>query len=45
MAVRGRRLVEERYTWATQGRKLAEIYRWLAGGGPAPDSVEVAGGF
>jgi glycosyltransferase involved in cell wall biosynthesis len=45
MAERGRRLVEGHYTWDCQGRKLAEIYRWLAGGGEAPEAVEMAGGF
>ncbi len=45
MALRGRQLVEDRYTWERQGRLLAEVYRWLAGGGEAPESVEMAGGF
>jgi glycosyltransferase involved in cell wall biosynthesis len=36
---RGRRLVEERYTWDRQGERLAEVYRWLAGGGPPPEAV------
>lgn len=45
MAVRGRSLVEAEYTWARQAGRLAEIYRWVAGGGPAPEAVEMAGGF
>jgi len=36
---RGRALVEARYTWEQQGRRLAEVYQWLAGGGPAPEAV------
>jgi glycosyltransferase involved in cell wall biosynthesis len=39
MARRGRELVERRYTWDQQARRLAEVYRWLAGGGPAPEAV------
>ena len=30
---RGRMLVEQHYTWDQQAQRLAEIYRWLAGGG------------
>ncbi|HEY2155102.1 MAG TPA: glycosyltransferase, partial [Isosphaeraceae bacterium] len=45
MALRGRALVEGRYTWERQGRRLAEVYRWLAAGGEAPEAVEMAGGF
>lgn len=40
LAERGRALVEARYTWAVQARRLADVYRWIAGGGPKPDSVE-----
>jgi glycosyltransferase involved in cell wall biosynthesis len=36
---RGRELVERNYTWEQQGQRLANVYRWLAGGGPAPDEV------
>jgi glycosyltransferase involved in cell wall biosynthesis len=36
---RGRRLVEERYSWDRQGERLAEVYRWLAGGGTPPEAV------
>ncbi len=28
-----------------QGRRLAEVYRWLVSGGEAPEAVEMAGGF
>ena len=36
---RGRSLVEERFTWDRQAHRLAEVYRWLAGGGPAPEAI------
>jgi glycosyltransferase involved in cell wall biosynthesis len=36
---RGRRLVERRYTWDQQAQRLAEVYRWAAGGGATPDAV------
>jgi glycosyltransferase involved in cell wall biosynthesis len=36
---RGRALVESRYTWDQQARRLAAVYRWVAGGGPRPDGV------
>ncbi len=39
LAERGRRLVERDYTWDRQGERLAEVYRWMAGGGPKPDSI------
>jgi glycosyltransferase involved in cell wall biosynthesis len=42
MAERGRSLVESRYGWSPQGQKLAAVYRWLTGGGPAPECI-VAG--
>jgi glycosyltransferase involved in cell wall biosynthesis len=45
MARRGRALVEARYTWGRLGERLAEVYRWVAGGGVAPEAVEMAGGF
>jgi glycosyltransferase involved in cell wall biosynthesis len=39
MADRGRMLVESGYGWTTQGLKLAAVYRWLSGGGDAPECV------
>jgi glycosyltransferase involved in cell wall biosynthesis len=41
---RGRALVEARYTWDRQAQRLAAVYRWVAGGGPAPEAVEDAEG-
>ncbi len=34
-----RRLVEAHYTWDRQAERLAAVYDWLAGGGPAPEIV------
>jgi glycosyltransferase involved in cell wall biosynthesis len=42
MARRGRQLVEGRYTWDRQAGRLAEVYRWVAGGGTVPDAVAEA---
>ncbi len=39
---RGRELVERRYTWDRQAERLAEVYRWLQGGGSRPEAVELA---
>ena len=39
LGANGRRLVESDYTWDQQADRLASVYRWLAGGGPAPDCV------
>jgi glycosyltransferase involved in cell wall biosynthesis len=36
---RGRALVLARYTWSRQAERLAEVYRWLIGGGVAPEAV------
>jgi glycosyltransferase involved in cell wall biosynthesis len=38
---RGRALVEEEYTWDRQGHKLAEVYRWVTGGGAPPEAVDL----
>jgi glycosyltransferase involved in cell wall biosynthesis len=35
----GRRLVEEKYTWDHQAKRLASVYAWLKGGGVAPEAV------
>lgn len=41
LAGRGCALVERRYTWDQQARRLADVYRWLAGGGDPPEAVVV----
>ena len=43
LACNGRALVEGRYTWDRQAARLAEVYRWVAGGGPAPEAVVAEG--
>ncbi len=45
MAERGRLLVESQYTWERQAERLAEVYRWVSGGGPVPEPIEMAGGL
>jgi hypothetical protein len=40
LAQTGRALVEQKYTWDQQARRLAEVYRWIATGGQAPEAVE-----
>ena len=42
LARNGRALVEGRYTWDRQADRLASVYEWIAGGGPAPEAVEDA---
>jgi glycosyltransferase involved in cell wall biosynthesis len=42
VATNGRTLVESEYTWLRQAEKLAEVYRWLAHGGSAPQAVQLA---
>jgi glycosyltransferase involved in cell wall biosynthesis len=37
----GRNLVEREYTWEKQGKRLANVYRWVAHGGPTPEEVIV----
>jgi glycosyltransferase involved in cell wall biosynthesis len=39
MAQRGRSLVEKGYTWEQQAQRLADVYKWLAGGGTPPEAV------
>ena len=43
MAARGRALVEEQFTWDRQGERLADVYRWVAGGGNLPECVRMPG--
>jgi glycosyltransferase involved in cell wall biosynthesis len=41
MGARGRALVEERFSWPHIARQMAEVYRWLLGGGSPPPCVQV----
>lgn len=40
MGARGRRLVEERFTWPRVATQMKEVYDWVLGGGPQPACVE-----
>lgn len=39
MGERGRTLVEQEFTWPKVARQMAELYRWVLGGGPAPSFI------
>ena len=39
MGEAGRRLVEERFTWARVAAEMHEVYTWVLGGGPPPSCV------
>jgi poly(glycerol-phosphate) alpha-glucosyltransferase len=36
---RGRKLVEDRFTWAQVARQMYDVYRWVLGDSDRPDSV------
>ncbi len=37
LGLRGRALVEQRYTWQKMGEQLADVYRWILAGGAPPE--------
>ncbi len=39
MGQRGRQLIEQRFTWDIVAQQTLQLYRWLIGGGSAPDFV------
>ncbi len=39
LGLAGRALAEQKYTWDQQAARLADVYRWVAGGGPTPEAV------
>jgi len=39
---RGRRLVEERFSWPKIAQQMKAVYEWVLGGGPRPECVETA---
>jgi poly(glycerol-phosphate) alpha-glucosyltransferase len=39
MAMAGRRLVEERFSWSEVAQEMAKVYRWVVGGGERPQSL------
>lgn len=42
MGARGRALVERQFSWPQIAAQMAEVYRWVLGGGPPPACVETA---
>jgi poly(glycerol-phosphate) alpha-glucosyltransferase len=40
MGQRGRRLVEEKYSWNGIARDLLTVYEWVLGGGAKPECVQ-----
>ena len=44
MGTAGRRLVAERFTWASVAGRMRAVYDWVLGGGPPPDCVRVGRG-
>ncbi|MCS3678759.1 poly(glycerol-phosphate) alpha-glucosyltransferase [Salinibacter ruber] len=41
MGERGRKLVEDRYTWSHAAEQMHRVYQWLLGDAEQPDSVEL----
>ena len=39
MGARGRRLVEERFTWARIAGEMVQVYAWVLGRGSRPECV------
>jgi len=39
MGERGRRLVEERFSWPKIAKQMKSVYEWVLGGGPKPECV------
>jgi len=44
MGAKGRKLVEERFTWKKVAAQMAGVYEWMLGGGVPPDCVSLHGG-
>lgn len=42
MGERGRRLVQEKFSWPKIARQMKGVYEWVLGGGPRPGCVAVA---
>jgi len=41
MGERGRRLVEERFSWPKIAQQMKAVHEWVLGGGPRPEWVEI----
>ena len=39
MGVRGRSLIEQKYTWEPIGRSMLEVYEWMLGRRPKPACI------
>ena len=39
MGLRGRKLVEENYTWSAAAQKMVAVYQWMLNAGPKPEWV------
>ncbi len=39
MGQRGRKLVEQNYSWDKIGQEMVSVYEWMLGGGPQPECV------
>ncbi len=39
MGIRGRTLVEDRFTWPQVAHSLRQVYDWILGGGVPPECV------
>jgi poly(glycerol-phosphate) alpha-glucosyltransferase len=39
MGLRGRRLVEEKYSWPKIGREIVAVYNWVLGAGDRPACI------
>ena len=45
MGRRGRKLIEEKYTWPAAAQKMAAVYGWMLGHEPKPECVSMAAGI
>ncbi|MDD2540715.1 MAG: glycosyltransferase [Desulfuromonadaceae bacterium] len=41
MGLRGRRMVEEQFTWGKIAEDMCDVYKWVLGGGSQPDCVRL----
>jgi len=41
MGTRGRKLIEEKYSWPTIASRMISVYQWMLHGGARPDCVAV----
>ncbi len=43
MGMKGRYLVETKYSWESVGQDMASVYRWVLNGGTPPDCIQLCG--